>query len=148
MMLLTLQLAIPFVWFGLVAGISFFEAPLKFRAPNITLALGLSIGRLIFFWLNKIEIALAALLAVTLALAPPDANFAYAAFALLALILFLESIWLLPRLDKRARAVIGGVEPRNAPHPKAHLAYIACDLAKLVLLASTGAALAADNLSV
>ena len=54
-----LQIAIPFIWFGLVGGISFIETPLKFRAPNITLALGLGIGRIVFSALNKVEIALA-----------------------------------------------------------------------------------------
>jgi hypothetical protein len=41
-----LQIAIPFIWFGAIGAISFMEAPLKFTAPNITLALGLGIGRI------------------------------------------------------------------------------------------------------
>ncbi len=28
--------AVTFVWLGMVAAISFLEAPLKFRAPNVT----------------------------------------------------------------------------------------------------------------
>lgn len=40
-----LQIAVPFVWFGMIAAISFLEAPLKFQAPNITIPLGLEIGR-------------------------------------------------------------------------------------------------------
>jgi hypothetical protein len=43
-----LALAVPFLWLGMVLAISFLEAPLKFRAPGITLALGLGIGRLVF----------------------------------------------------------------------------------------------------
>ena len=38
------SVAAVFTWLGLVAGISLIEAPLKFRAPGITLALGLGIG--------------------------------------------------------------------------------------------------------
>jgi hypothetical protein len=43
-----LKIAIPFVWFGFVCAISFMEAPLKFQAPNITVELGLGIGRIVF----------------------------------------------------------------------------------------------------
>ncbi len=31
------------------------EAPHKFQAPGITLVLGLGIGKLVFFTLNKVE---------------------------------------------------------------------------------------------
>jgi hypothetical protein len=37
-----------FIWLGMVLAISFMETPLKFRAPRITLQLGLGIGRLVF----------------------------------------------------------------------------------------------------
>ena len=40
--------AVTFVWLGTVLGISFLEAPLKFRAPGVTLPIGLGIGRLVF----------------------------------------------------------------------------------------------------
>jgi len=44
--------AAPFVWLGMVVAISFVETPLKFRAPGITVPLGLGIGRLVFRALN------------------------------------------------------------------------------------------------
>jgi hypothetical protein len=37
--------AVTFVWLGMVLAISFLEAPLKFRAPGVTLPIGLAIGR-------------------------------------------------------------------------------------------------------
>ena len=37
-------IALPFLWAGLVLGLSFIETPLKFTAPGITLPLGLGIG--------------------------------------------------------------------------------------------------------
>ena len=49
-----------FVWAGLVAGISFIEAPLKFTAPHITVPLGLGIGCIVFAALNEVALALAA----------------------------------------------------------------------------------------
>lgn len=60
---------VPFVWLGMVVAISFLEAPLKFRAPGITLLLGLGIGRLVFRALNAAEIVLAVPLAVVVGVA-------------------------------------------------------------------------------
>ena len=52
--------AATFVWLGMVLAISFLEAPLKFRAPGVTLQIGLGIGRLVFRALNGCEVVLAA----------------------------------------------------------------------------------------
>ena len=51
--------AIAFTWLGMVLAISFLEAPLKFRAPGVTLPLGLGIGRIVFRALNLVEAVLA-----------------------------------------------------------------------------------------
>lgn len=42
----------------MVLAISFLEAPLKFRAPGITVPLGLGIGRLVFQAFNAVELGL------------------------------------------------------------------------------------------
>lgn len=130
------QIAIPFVWFGLIGGISFLEAPLKFQAPNVTLPLGLGIGRLIFFWLNKIEIALLILLLVSFYFDRPKSKFPLVAFGAIAVLLILETVWLLPVLDARAIAVINGTA---APYSNAHFIYIAFDAIKFILLFAFGA---------
>ena len=44
-----------FLWAGFICAISFMESWLKFRAPGITMPVGLSIGKLVFSALNKIE---------------------------------------------------------------------------------------------
>jgi hypothetical protein len=44
-----------FFWAGFVCSISFMEAWLKFRAPGVTLPVGLSIGKLVFTALNRME---------------------------------------------------------------------------------------------
>jgi len=64
--LAAVQLAVPFIWLGMVLAISFLETPLKFRAPGITLPLGLGIGRLVFRALNAAELALAGTLTLAL----------------------------------------------------------------------------------
>ena len=47
--------ALTFVWLGLVLAISFLEAPLKFRAPGVTLQIGVGIGRLVFQFHNLLS---------------------------------------------------------------------------------------------
>ena len=61
---LALATAVTFVWLGMVTAISFVEAPLKFRAPGVTLQIGLGIGRLVFRALNIAELTLAVRLGV------------------------------------------------------------------------------------
>lgn len=125
------QVAVPFIWFGMIAAISFMEAPLKFQAPGVTLPLGLGIGRLIFFALNKIEIVLAALFFFSLLGARPLARVAVIIFGCVAVILVAETIWLLPALDVRAEQVIAGTAE---PFSSLHLFYIGFDAVKLILL--------------
>jgi hypothetical protein len=126
-----IQVAIPFIWFGAIGAISFMEAPLKFQAPGITLPLGLSVGRLIFFVLNKIEIVLAAIFLISLIGRQAMGRAAAVVFAVIALILFAETAWLLPALDVRAEQVISGTAE---PFSNLHLVYIAFDAIKFILL--------------
>lgn len=138
-----LQIAVPFVWFGAVGAISFMEAPLKFQAPNITIPLGLEIGRLIFFALNKIEIVLGILMLASFVKIKPKGKFALYSFAAIALLLILETVWLLPVLDERATEVINGTA---APFSNGHFIYIAFDAVKLILLLALGVSIAKNNL--
>jgi hypothetical protein len=66
--------AVVFIWLGMVLAISFLEAPLKFRAPNVTLQIGLGIGRLVFRALNTVEVVLAIVILVSTVAAPPPAG--------------------------------------------------------------------------
>ena len=70
----SVAVAAVFVWLGMVLAISFLEAPLKFRAPGVTLPLGLGIGRLVFRALNICEAVLAAVVLVALFLDVPSAQ--------------------------------------------------------------------------
>jgi hypothetical protein len=137
------QIAVPFIWFGLLGGISFLEAPLKFQAPGITIPLGLGIGRLVFFALNKIEIALAILMIFSFVRARPKNRFPLVSFAVVAFLLLLETVWLLPVLDARATLVISGEVP---PQSNLHLIYIAFDALKFVLLLGLGISAAKNYL--
>lgn len=138
-----LQIAVPFVWFGMVGAISFLEAPLKFRAPNVTLALGLGIGKIVFQMLNRIEIAFAALMLISLLLARPAGDFALYIFGAIFVLLLLQTVWLLPLLNARAEQVIAGVA---APHSNNHLIFIAFETLKFLLLFILGVSMLKDNL--
>ncbi|HVE57192.1 MAG TPA: hypothetical protein VNB22_10215 [Pyrinomonadaceae bacterium] len=133
-----LQIAIPFIWFGAVCAISFMEAPLKFTAPNITIPLGLGIGMIIFHTLNKIEIVLCVLLALSFFAARPKWKFQFGAFALIALVLIIQTFVLFPMLDERAVQVISGNAP---PFSSLHIVYIISDSIKVLLLFILGVSL-------
>ncbi|MCA1625353.1 MAG: hypothetical protein LC778_16455 [Acidobacteria bacterium] len=73
----------------------------------------------------------------------PKGNFAIILFAIIALLLFLETVWLLPVLDARAIEVING---RAAPFSNMHFIYIAFDAVKFVLLFALGISIAKNYL--
>ena len=129
--------AADFVWLGMVVAISFIEAPLKFRAPGVTLQIGLSIGRLVFRALNGCELLLAGLVAVAFVVDVPPAGTTVA--AVVAMVTLLAQVLLVrPRLTRRSDAVLAGGE---GPRSRAHWVYIGLDLVKLVALVIAGVAL-------
>jgi hypothetical protein len=136
-------IAVPYVWLGMVLAISYIETPMKFRAPGITVPLGLGIGRLVFRVLNAVELVLAATL--TLAALTSTAGTStiegVPMTVLIALwtLLVVQVAGLRPRLDRRARQLIQGHEP---PRSHLHLAYIAAECAKVLLLPTFGIVLA------
>lgn len=143
----TLQLAIPFVWLGLVAAISLIETPLKFKAPGMTVPLAVGIGRLVFRALNRVELALAAVLAV-LAFVTPASLWAAALLAALVIITVVQAFWLRPRMDRRvlrgAEAPAPAEDRRRSP---THLVYIGLEGLKIVVLPILGAAYAVQALT-
>jgi hypothetical protein len=124
-----LPLALACIWLGMVLAISI-EAPLKFRAPGITLPLGLGIGRLVFRALNASEIVLATATAVTFALVPRPLPATVLLIAL-AVTLVVQVALLRPRLEARAAVIIAGETP---PKSRTHLVYIALEGVKVIML--------------
>ncbi len=131
-------LAVPFVWLGMVLAISVLETPLKFRAPGVTLPLGLGIGRLVFRALNYAEITLAALLTAACVVALRPASTGWALLAAAWGLLAVQVVLLRPRLDRRAVLIVAGAD---LPPSRQHLAYIALEGVKIVLLLALGGAL-------
>jgi hypothetical protein len=130
-----LAAALAFTWFGMVIAISFVETPLKFRAPGITVPLGLGIGRLVFKALNIAESALAVLLLVALATGHGDGRGWIPALVATACLVIQMAV-LRPALDRRAAAIIAGGEV--APS-RLHLGYVALEVVKVLALVTAGA---------
>ena len=131
--------AVTFVWLGMVLAISFLEAPLKFRAPGVTIPIGLGIGRLVFRALNLVEAALAAAVIVAVALGGAPAGVAVLT-AVVAVLLLGQLTVVRPRLNRRSDRVLAG---EDLPRSRGHLAYVALETAKVVTLVVLGISLLA-----
>ena len=126
--------AVVFVWLGMVLAISFLEAPLKFRAPNVTLQIGLGIGRLVFRALNTVEVVLAIVVLVATMASPTSAG-AAAALAIAFAALALQIGAVRPRLNRRSDQVLAGLD---APRSRGHYVYIGLEAVKAVALTAGG----------
>jgi hypothetical protein len=132
-----LSVAAVFTWLGMVVAISFLEAPLKFRAPGVTLPVGLGIGRLVFRALNACELALSALIVVAVVVAAPPVA-AGVAVAVPIGALLIQVLALRPVLTRRSDAVLSGAD---GPRSQAHYWYVALEVVKVVALLAAGALL-------
>jgi len=131
---LAVATAVTFVWLGMVLAISFLEAPLKFRAPQVSLRIGLGIGRLVFRALNTVEAVLALALVVAIILASAPVRIVIAT-VVAAAVLAVQLAVVRPRLTRRSDRILAGA---NAPRSRSHYAYIALETAKVGALLATG----------
>lgn len=138
-----ITVAAVFIWLGMVLAISFLEAPLKFRAPGVSLPIGLGIGRLVFRALNAVEIGLAAVIALAMAVhLPPRPALVAVIVAVAALVGQLLAVR--PALTRRSDAVLAaGPDAEALPRSRAHLGYVALELVKVAALIGAGIALLA-----
>jgi hypothetical protein len=136
---LAVAIAVTFVWLGMVLAISFLEAPLKFRAPDVTVRIGLGIGRLVFRALNAVEAVLAAVLIVTATVGHAPARVVTTAVVVIAL-LVVQLAGVRPRLARRSDRILAG---QDVPRSRGHHAYIALETVKVIALIVTGCLLLA-----
>jgi hypothetical protein len=137
-----IAVALTFVWLGMVLAISFLEAPLKFRAPNVTLQIGLGIGRLVFRALNTVEVGFALVILsviVSVVLSAPAAAPLpvpiIAAYCVAAAALALQLIAVRPRLTRRSDEVLAGLD---APRSHSHYFYVGLEIVKACALLVAG----------
>jgi hypothetical protein len=128
--------ALTFAWLGMVLAISFLEAPLKFRAPGVTLQIGLGIGRLVFRALNIAEVLLAVGIGIGIALSPsPSPASVITAYAFVLAVLAVQLLGVRPRLRRRSDTVLA---KQHGPRSRAHYAYVGLEVIKVVFLAAVG----------
>lgn len=101
------RLLVPAIWLGMIIGISFIEAPLKFQAPGISIPLGLGIGRLVFGAMNMVEIVLFLLL-VAGSIKPAVDKVWWAVVGTLGVWLLVKTVAIRPGLSARTDAVLAG----------------------------------------
>nr|WP_197746818.1 hypothetical protein [Mycolicibacterium sarraceniae] len=129
-----------FVWLGMVLAISFLEAPLKFRAPGITIPLGLGIGRLVFRALNICEAVLATVIVIAFVVGAPGVG-AIAAVVVAIAALLIQVIAVRPALMRRTDAVLADASQAEAGRSHAHYAYVVFEVVKVSALLTGGALL-------
>ena len=131
-------IAATFVWLGKVLAISFLEAPLKFRAPGVTLQIGLGIGRVVFRALNVCEVLLAVTVVVAV-WAGGAGTLGVAAVAVAVVMLTVQIVAVRPALTRRSDQVLAGAE---GPRSHAHVVYVGLEVVKAIALVTAGFALA------
>lgn len=131
----------PTIWLGMILGISFIEAPLKFQAPGITIPLGLGIGRLVFTALNACEIALALVTVIALLVARRheavralDARRLTGALVAGVAVLVVKVGVVRPLLNRRSDVIVAGGDPGPS---SLHTVYVGLEGLQVLLLIIT-----------
>lgn len=121
------------LWLGFVLSISFMEAWLKFQAEGVTQIIGLNIGKLIFFALNKVELFFMIFLGILIVpkqRALKKKNLVKI-LGLLTVILLIQTFYLLPALDQRVEMILNGTPPVDAFF---HFYYLLLEVIKVITL--------------
>ena len=129
---LPISLTATFLWIGFVGAISFMEAWLKFRAPGITVPLGLGIGRIVFNALNKVEWVLALAVLIDILISRQSVfKLGHMPYLIPVALLIVQTVWLLPTLNARAQLHIDGA---NVPPSNLHFWFVAIEVVKVTSL--------------
>lgn len=118
------------LWAGVVIGISFIEAPVKFRTPTLTRSVAFDVGRTVFRASQWAQLGFAAL-ALCAAVAGRVPRWAWACLGLAVATLVLQMACIFPVLDGRARVLIAGGVPSGA---SPHALYGGLELLKVLAL--------------
>ncbi|MEO8401227.1 MAG: hypothetical protein ABI597_05435 [Gammaproteobacteria bacterium] len=111
-------------------GISFLESWVKFRAPSLTRAVGLDVGRTVFKFFQKVQcILLMVIILIGIFIKLTLIN--WLIVGMLTIIFILQSTWLFPILDQRVNVILAGGKPQNS---QVHKVYGIFEIAKFVVL--------------
>lgn len=126
-----LRLIVPTLWMGLIIGLSFIEAPLKFLAPGITIPLGLGIGRLVFTALSIAGWVLWIALVCLAAARPTEGREGWIWIAAMGVVAAVQSFIIRPALAARSDVIIAGGDPGES---WLHYGYVAAEVVLLIVL--------------
>ena len=105
---------IALLWAGMIIGISFLESWVKFRAPSLTREIGLDVGRTVFKFFHHVQNVLL-LLSIVLSVFAQFPLIDWLLLLGLTIILSMQLFWLFPQLNRRADAIIAGINPSPSP---------------------------------
>jgi hypothetical protein len=118
-----------FIWIGFICSISFMEAWLKFYAPNVTLPIGLSIGRLIFDALNKVEWVFTIIIITHMTFTKEKSISLF--FYIPVMMLLIQTLLILPALNERVELILQG---REVLPSFLHFYYLFMEIIKVICL--------------
>lgn len=120
------------IWTGLVLGISFLEAPLKFTAPGMTYKIALGLGRIIFKYSNNVQLVFCLVLVVwQLFNSSRCGNQFNLMIAMIIIVMIIQNMMLLPSLDHRVIRILNGESLQASP---LHMYFVLSEIAKIALL--------------
>lgn len=124
------RLVLPVFWIGLLVGVSFLATPVKFQAPSLDLPVALDVGRVTFALFNRVEWAMALILAFAALVSGFPRGWSLL-LGLVIILLALETFWLLPELNERVGTIMAGEIPPPSHH---HMLYALAETGKLLAL--------------
>ncbi|MGH1383933.1 hypothetical protein [Kordia sp.] len=120
---------ITLIWVGMVLAISFMEAPLKFQSELVDTRVGVSIGRIIFTMLNRVEVIFLVIYTI-LTLVSGNFKRSYLLHMLIAIIV-IQTFILLPFLDDRAIQIVAHQPVEDSI---LHINYVLLEIIKVIVL--------------
>ncbi|HYF98313.1 MAG TPA: hypothetical protein VD770_04960 [Coxiellaceae bacterium] len=114
----------------MILGISFLESWVKFRAPTLSRAIGLDVGRTIFNSFHKVQCILL-MLVVCISLFAKIPLMDWLMVGVLTSIILLQLTWLFPILDRQVTVILAEGEARCS---HAHKTYGVLEVAKFLAL--------------
>ena len=130
-------LALVLIWIGLILGISFYAAPIKFLAHSVPFHHLLAVGKVTFLGFQMMERGIAVIFLVLLYFRKKEESsiFFYFLIALLSVVVLLQQVWVFPVLDaqtsERLLNLNNGYRTTNFHH-----LFVALEFIKLALLIS------------
>lgn len=121
------------IWVGMILGIGM-ESIVKFNTLTLTKPVGFDVGRVVFGAFNKVQAILLVVLIIG-AFLTPIKPLNQCILGMIAIILFLQMVWLFPELSARVDLILQGKTPSPT---RLHAYYSVLEISKLTLLLILG----------